>query len=597
MYLIPSPIHIEIFDGYFSIDKKTRLDVRADLYAGKHLKTHLEPTIGFDVPMGVSKTNSITFRNGFTEWLYEIDVEASKIEVKASSKEGFFYAVQTLKQVISQCGRHIPFMKILDKPKFEHRGYYYDVTRGKVPTLSFLKSLVDIAATYKLNQLQLYVEHTFLYPNQSEIWTVTDPLTAEEILLLDAYCAEHYIELVPSIATFGHLYEAVQSKSFSHLGELNVIEGFSWVDRMNHHTLNVSLDASMDFVKSMIDAFVPLVRSNQFNICADETFDLGQGKNKALAEAIGKSQLYVTFLNEIIAYVSSYGKRVMFWGDIILKHPEHVAALPKDLICLNWWYWLNYPEEKVSAIASYGFSQYLCPGVNGWNLFLNHYKMAYDNIVLMTKFAEKYKALGILNTDWGDYGHVNAFSCSIPALIYGAAFSWGETRSFETLNQAIDHVFFESDVAVMTLLNQISDCQHVSWLALVRYMEKGLTDVLDKIKVDDSQIFETDGKLEAILKVLLDLFSEVPLHKRHHIEAYRVALEAIRLCNRFYLHIAVRDFDKTYQVMESGEQLAEQFEYWLLDFKASWLLENKPSELYRVVAFIQKINLYLRSKN
>lgn len=594
MHFIPNPTHVTMHEGFFVINKKTKLDVRANLYAGRLLKSHLEVVLGFDVEIGVTHKNGIVFLLEPTEWLYEIEVNVSGLFVKASSEEGFFYAVQTLKQMITQTGRHLPCLKILDKPLFEHRGYYYDVTRGKVPTLTFLKSLVDMAASFKLNQIQLYVEHTFLFPNQSEVWTVTDPLTAEEIILLDQYCAERYIELVPSISTFGHLYEALQSSSFQHLGELEPIEGFSWVDRMNHHTLNVSLEESIEFVKGMIDAFVPLVRSRHFNICADETFDLGNGKNKDLAAQIGKSDMYVTFLNKIVHHVKSHGKQVMFWGDIILKHPEQVERLPKDLICLNWWYWLNYPEEKVSTIASYGFQQYLCPGVNGWNLFMNNQRMAYDNIKLMTSYAERYNALGILNTDWGDYGHVNAFSCSIPGLIYGAAFSWGENRSFEALNEAIDEVYFETRQSVVSYLDQMAQCQHVSWLALVRYMEKGITDVLDKITVDDGIIMETDERLTILESQLLDLLSVLPVSKRKHVEAYLVAVEAIRLSNHLYLHISNRDYGKNYTLIESGEALAQAFEYWLLDFKKQWLIENKPSELYRVVAFVQKINLYLR---
>ena len=57
-----------------------------------------------------------------------------------------------------------------------------------------------------MNQLQLYVEHTYLFRNISELWRDETPLTAEEILKLDAYCQERHIDLVPSLASFGHLY-------------------------------------------------------------------------------------------------------------------------------------------------------------------------------------------------------------------------------------------------------------------------------------------------------------------------------------------------------------------------------------------------------
>ena len=76
------------------------------------------------------------------------------------------------------------------KRQIPNRGFYHDVTRGRVPKLSFLKKMADRMAYYKMNQLQLYIEHTFLFRDFSEIWRDDTPLTAEEIMELDHYCLE-----------------------------------------------------------------------------------------------------------------------------------------------------------------------------------------------------------------------------------------------------------------------------------------------------------------------------------------------------------------------------------------------------------------------
>ena len=78
----------------------------------------------------------------------------------------------------------------------------------------------------------------------------------------------------------------------------------------------------------MLDQYIPLFSSNKFNICCDETFDLGEGKNKKLAAEVGKGRLYIDFLKKIVEHVKGYGKQVMFWGDIILEHPELMARTP-----------------------------------------------------------------------------------------------------------------------------------------------------------------------------------------------------------------------------------------------------------------------------
>ena len=56
----------------------------------------------------------------------------------------------------------------------------------------------------------------------------------------------------------------------------------------------------------------------------------------------------------------------------------------------------------------------------------------------MCGYAAKYHGIGVLNTDWGDFGHVNDPAFSVPGMIYGAVFSWnGEKIPFAELNRMI----------------------------------------------------------------------------------------------------------------------------------------------------------------
>ena len=78
---------------------------------------------------------------------------------------------------------------------------------------------------YKLNQLQLYVEHTYLFRDFSEMWRDQTPLTAEEIRELDSYCRERHIELVPSLASFGHLCTLLSTNIWGSLRDGGFLEG------------------------------------------------------------------------------------------------------------------------------------------------------------------------------------------------------------------------------------------------------------------------------------------------------------------------------------------------------------------------------------
>ncbi|WP_455717357.1 hypothetical protein [Anaerosporobacter sp.] len=118
------------------------------------------------------------------------------------------------------------------------------------------------------------------------------------------------------ILCFGHLYKVLCTKTFAHLCELpNSNEAaFSFFDRQDHHTLDVSNTESMDFVIRRIEEYMPLFSLKYFNLCGEETFDLGKGRSKALADQVGERQIYIDFVNKICEHLIGKGKIPMFWG-------------------------------------------------------------------------------------------------------------------------------------------------------------------------------------------------------------------------------------------------------------------------------------------
>ena len=367
---------------------------------------------------------------------YQLTVAQKEIKITAKSETGLFYGLQTLRQLIRTEGTELPGVKIDDAPDYPARGFYHDCTRGKVPTLETLFKLADKLAYYKMNQLQLYIEHTFAFARHSDMWSGADPLTAEEIIRLDHYCRERHIDLVPSLSTFGHFYMGLRSQRKKHLNELDVDAPalpFSFHDRMAHYTLNASDPDSIRLVEDMLAEFLPLFSSSYFNICCDETFDLGRGKNAAKVAKLGSAEkLYVDFLLKIIAAVKKYGKQVMFWGDIIAKAPELIKKLPTDTIPLEWDYSAAATNRDTKIMQKSGLKFYVCPGVSGWNTFLNQINSASQNIVNYAARGLKFGAAGLLNTDWGDYGHVNLLGCSYHGLALGAAAAWNSKAAMDT---------------------------------------------------------------------------------------------------------------------------------------------------------------------
>ncbi len=449
MILLPVPRQVEEKDGALMLGMDTMIVMESGCPQGaytyaKQLAGEAKVYGGLSLEIG---------RGNWQEGDILLGMDASlrkqqytlKITQEGACLQALGYAVQTLRQILRQYGGLLPCVEIVDEPDLPDRGFYHDATRGRVQTLDNLKRLADTLCFYKMNQLQLYVEHTHLYRNLTELWRDDTPLTAAEILELDQYCYDRGIELVPSIATFGHLYKLLSSRSCEQLCELPDSTGkaFSFKDRMDHHTVNVSNPDAMALIKDMIQEYMDLFRTDKFNICADETFDLGKGRSAAMAGEKGTGVLYLEYVKGLFDFLIERGKVPMFWGDIISGHPELYEQIPEQVLCLTWGYSENQSDREAKILYEAGARQYLCPGTRGWNTWLNMMWGSYENVRKMCSYARQYKAVGVLNTDWGDFGHINHPLFSIPGLIYGAVFSWGEkVPDYEELSRQISVLEF-----------------------------------------------------------------------------------------------------------------------------------------------------------
>ncbi len=605
MYIIPKPQSIRYLEDFFIITYQSRIVIDSDCtnivyHHAKLLQKDLEQKLGYEIAVtkGPFELGSIYLKQVATlkKNEYTLSVEESGIFLQGGAEEALLYAVQTLRQIVAQEGACLKGLYVHDYPEIENRGYYLDVTRGRIPTLAYLKAFVDKLSYYKINQLQLYIEHSFLFKDLSEVWRDDTPLTAEEILELDEYCSKLHIELVPSIATFGHLHKLLSTKTYAHLCELPASDSqpFSFEDRMIHHTIDASNDLSMSLIKQLIDEYQPLFRSRQFNICADETFDLGKGKTKAIVEEKGADHIYIDYVRELCEYLVTKGIRPMFWGDIVCGFPEAIGKLPEETICLNWGYDADQSEDSTTLLHQAGATQYLCPGVNGWNQFINRTQDAYENIIRMCSYAHKYHALGLLNTDWGDFGHINHPEFSMIGMIYGAAFSWNsEILERKEINAQISRLEYGDDSeSFAELAAVIANHTVFEWYHIVRYREfegKGKSEEDRKYYLLGLN-FETakaaNEKLTIIIERLYQMIHQLPEGKRTLVKPYILAAEGIQIFNRIGATIGFIRYHVKNEAAAQPAKLAEQLEKWFHHYKEIWRSVSKESELYRLQELI-----------
>ena len=107
----------------------------------------------------------------------ELVIAPEKIRITAHDTAGAFYAAQTLKQMCRVAEGKLRCLKVSDWPDFPNRGVMLDISRDKVPTMESLYQLVDKLAEFKVNQFQLYTEHTFAYRNHETVWKDASPMT------------------------------------------------------------------------------------------------------------------------------------------------------------------------------------------------------------------------------------------------------------------------------------------------------------------------------------------------------------------------------------------------------------------------------------
>ncbi len=378
---------------------------------------------------------------------YFLKIEKESISILGQNPAALFYAKQTLLQLLSYSiteQKPLICVTINDYPDFERRGYMLDISRDKVPTMESLYKLIDLLASMKINEFQLYTEHTFAYKNHKIVWENYSPLTAEEIQELDIYCTERFIDLVPNQNSFGHMENWLEHDEYLELAECPETCQTVW-GPSKRQSLDPTNPKSLELMQELYAELLPNFTSNYFNIGCDETMELGLGRSAPICKKEGKGRVYLDYLIKLNAEANKHGKQTQFWGDIIINHPELIAELPKNMIAMVWGYGDAFNEGKnLPKFVDAGLDFYVCPGTSAWNSLIGRNTNGFENLKNAAIQGKKYGAKGYLNTNWGDYGHWQPMSVTYPAILLGSAYSWNcEEKSLQNLEFLLNHYIYE----------------------------------------------------------------------------------------------------------------------------------------------------------
>lgn len=378
--IVPAPRKMEMGKGSFnmkgvSINCDPAIDHRA-LRAIRLLADRLTLASGklseVASPVGLHRT----LENGKLKGLYfiqdkdivaegyRLSVTPQAAVVRASDFSGFFYALQTIRQMLpvavyankpSHAERwRIPCCEIEDAPRFGYRGLLLDCCRHFF-SIDEVKKVIDVMAIFKLNRLHWHLTEDQgwrieidKYPKLTEIGAFRDYTiikrdlnsndgirhggyyTKEQIRDIVAYAQDRGITIIPEVDMPGHMVAALAS--YPELGcagsqpqPYKVL--CCW--GVSKQVLNVGKESTMKFLEDICDEVADLFPGEYFNIGGDEcprdewkTDPDCQAKIKELglvsdekASAEARLQNYVTARMQ--KFLATKGKKIIGWDEIL----------------------------------------------------------------------------------------------------------------------------------------------------------------------------------------------------------------------------------------------------------------------------------------
>ncbi|MDY4016606.1 MAG: family 20 glycosylhydrolase [Bacilli bacterium] len=354
---------------------------------------------------------------------YHLIIQEDRIQIISKTEKAAFYGLVTLKQLQSE--QIIETQEIKDKPDLEVRGLMLDISRAKVLNVSSIKKIIDLVAELKYNHLELYVEgFSYEYKNIKEALADKNYLTQEEYLEVEKYAIEKYIDFVPNQNGFGHMSDWLALDKFKELAECP--DGFEiWGSKRPPSTLDPTNPKSFELVKQMYEEMIPFTKSKYFNMNFDEPYELGHGKSKQECLKTSTEDVYIEYLEKLANVVRKYNKTPMIWGDVLVKHPDKISKLSKDIVFIDWGYNKAYDfVNHAKMLEELKVKYLLAPGTSTWSSITGRFIDMKETIENSTYASKKYHGLGILLTDWGDMGHLQYLPSSYLGFIYGAMLSW-----------------------------------------------------------------------------------------------------------------------------------------------------------------------------
>mgnify|MGYP003291640281 CR=1 FL=1 len=375
--IVPYPQSIDVQKGAFKIKGPA---VNCDPAMDEHSRDAVAKfavqltkvtgrTCTYAAPIGITKAIKNGTSKGFLFYVdpalaeeeYSININKKAVLVAASSRPGFLYAIQTLKQMLpeaiygssaaAEIKWTLPCVSIKDKPRFSYRGTHLDCSRHFF-SVDEVKKYLDIMAVYKQNRFHWHLTddqgwrlEIKQYPELTQVgayrdgtmiakdWDSNDGIryggyyTQDQIREVIAYAHELGITVIPEIDLPGHMLAALTA--YPQLGCTGGPYKVWSRWGVSDDVLCVGKEETMTFLENVLAEVAELFPSEYIHIGGDECpkerwkeCETCQAKIKELGlkddehgTAEQHLQNYVT--QRMQAFLATKGKRIIGWDEVL----------------------------------------------------------------------------------------------------------------------------------------------------------------------------------------------------------------------------------------------------------------------------------------
>ncbi|NJM26941.1 MAG: beta-N-acetylhexosaminidase [Bacteroidia bacterium] len=318
----------------------------AEFLSLRNIETeHVEDARGDVVRFTLSENTSLPDEG------YKLTVNEKGANIEATTSAGLFYGAQTFIQLISENGTSVPYVRILDQPRFQYRGMHLDVGRNMFPP-AFIKKYIALMAHYKFNtfhwhltedqgwriEIKKYPELTAkgAFRKETAVGFASTRTrstvkydgkpyggfyTQDEVKDIVAFAARHHVTIIPEIEMPGHAQAALAS--YPYLGCTGGPYEVATTWGVFDDVYCAGRETTFEFLQDVLDEVIELFPGNYIHIGGDECPKTKWKTCAACQQRIKQEklkdehELQSYFIRRIESYLNDKGRSMIGWDEIL----------------------------------------------------------------------------------------------------------------------------------------------------------------------------------------------------------------------------------------------------------------------------------------